>query len=1082
MNKTILNFRRRALALSVLLASARGLLRVLPIAVGGALALAGLDRWMELSPLVRQAAWLAVVGGAGAALASGFLPARIFSSEAQSRELSRRAVERGLRFREDDLRLALELQRPASGASDDLRLAFIEDVGGRLAAARPSWCFPSGAWRDSVIGAVFAAVVAVTVAGVIPDFWSLAARVLDPFQSGDVERGVRITPGDAEVFTGSDVTVTLALVDPHESRPDLLLRSGSGWATVPPEADGATRTFRLKNVVQPVSYRVRWKGERSRRFEIRPVDPVRLSALSITVTPPDYTGKKPYVQKSPEITGLAGTNVDINARASRELGSAEVLFSDGRVRPVTLAADRALSTSFQLVAGGTYRFRMTEKGKTQAVDGDLYPLNVVPDRAPEIHLLSPTDPLALGERERLPLTYDVRDDIALSEVRLEWEVRGKHDEARARRFDDRPEGGIFTYQWDVAGSGIKAGDRARYRLVAVDGNTVTGPGTAATPWMDLEIESFEREHEALGQALDAWRDKTVDLLAKLNTLKARTDKPDENLDAVAGEFSGAANLSKGLEEMLRQIVSRMENDPLADTSVLNEHKAMLESLQMLNRSVAPAAQAALNTHNRQAASQNIEAMSSEIERMSALSDDLTKRRNARDMVDAGDQLDKLGEQLKDKLESGAPVDAATQAQINDLLNEARRNLEKMARALQQKSKELPEDFVNQQALKNIPLGKASDMLSKIAEALKNGDTKTALQLAQEFARMTRQMQKDLAQAEDNFGKSSTMSELEKKINEQAQKVDKLVEDQRSLLAGTQPLENGRLERLLKAQEDAFQKLAARQRETVNKTRAAVQKGLIPPAALALGGELAPMEQVLRELETKRIEHSFDLLPAIGTRLQSTEDTLNKSTTTAAAVGPVREARLEEASLLEDLKKLRDLNPPPPPGDKPAFESLRQRQDALAKQTLEVRQQLQALSRKTASLGLPVTQPLNDAAAEMSGAGDRLGQQDSKGGLQKEETALTKLLDAQSALSQAQESMAQGAGEGEGGGGSGPRIVARARSAASQRGTRAGQMRFPTADDYRPPREFREDLLESLKENYPKIYEEIIHKYYKRLAE
>ena len=54
--------------------------------------------------------------------------------------------------------------------------------------------------------------------------------------------------------------------------------------------------------------------------------------------------------------------------------------------------------------------------------------------------------------------------------------------------------------------------------------------------------------------------------------------------------------------------------------------------------------------------------------------------------------------------------------------------------------------------------------------------------------------------------------------------------------------------------------------------------------------------------------------------------------------------------------------------------------------------------------------------------------------------------------------------------------------AGREGIQKGKVRLPTMTDYRPPKEFREDLLEAMKENYPKIYEEIIHDYYKRLAQ
>jgi hypothetical protein len=54
--------------------------------------------------------------------------------------------------------------------------------------------------------------------------------------------------------------------------------------------------------------------------------------------------------------------------------------------------------------------------------------------------------------------------------------------------------------------------------------------------------------------------------------------------------------------------------------------------------------------------------------------------------------------------------------------------------------------------------------------------------------------------------------------------------------------------------------------------------------------------------------------------------------------------------------------------------------------------------------------------------------------------------------------------------------------SSGRGKNTGKVTLPRADDFRAPKAFREDLMESLKENFPKVYEEIIHSYYKRLAE
>jgi hypothetical protein len=98
--------------------------------------------------------------------------------------------------------------------------------------------------------------------------------------------------------------------------------------------------------------------------------------------------------------------------------------------------------------------------------------------------------------------------------------------------------------------------------------------------------------------------------------------------------------------------------------------------------------------------------------------------------------------------------------------------------------------------------------------------------------------------------------------------------------------------------------------------------------------------------------------------------------------------------------------------------------------------------------------------------------------------LRHLLDASGNIQQAESQMSDMASEegGEGSGGRRPmKAIARGSSSGSS-GHRNAKVRLPKSEDYRPPKAFREDLLEALKEKYPKVYEDIIQKYYKRLVE
>jgi hypothetical protein len=50
-----------------------------------------------------------------------------------------------------------------------------------------------------------------------------------------------------------------------------------------------------------------------------------------------------------------------------------------------------------------------------------------------------------------------------------------------------------------------------------------------------------------------------------------------------------------------------------------------------------------------------------------------------------------------------------------------------------------------------------------------------------------------------------------------------------------------------------------------------------------------------------------------------------------------------------------------------------------------------------------------------------------------------------------------------------------------RGTGTGRVRLPSADDYRPPRELREELERSLREPRPAAHDSAIKEYFRRLT-
>jgi len=119
---------------------------------------------------------------------------------------------------------------------------------------------------------------------------------------------------------------------------------------------------------------------------------------------------------------------------------------------------------------------------------------------------------------------------------------------------------------------------------------------------------------------------------------------------------------------------------------------------------------------------------------------------------------------------------------------------------------------------------------------------------------------------------------------------------------------------------------------------------------------------------------------------------------------------------------------------------------------------------------------------MSRASTELGKNASRPAYEAEEAALQSLLEGQMAMEEAAGMMSGATGESKGGGtGSRTRRVM-SRGGQGSSGAALEPVRLPSVSDYKPPAAFREELLKALKEKYPKVYEDIIYKYYKRLAD
>lgn len=1072
-------FIKRSTWAMVVMAVARGILQASIALIPFFVALVLLDHFVELSAAFRKGIWFIGVGGGLFFFVHGFWPFSIFKLKSRSRSLSMARKN----LREDDLQIAYDFVRASdsSGVSADFKNDYLSRITQQLRASSLAHCFPLYPWKKIVVAVGCLLFICGTVFAFFPGWLPASGRVLFPFVSAQLRDFIEVRPGNAQVPFGTTVKVELKLKAVSVERPKLFVKGEGDWVEASADDESANHFyFELKNVVRPLSYRVFWKGEWGEKYVLRPVEPLRINDFEITISPPSYLGAPSKTQNTPEITGLAGSDVRLTAKLSQTVSDALLQLPDNEQIKL-LVNKQTVEGRFTLQKNGTYGFSFSQ---------NRYPLQILPDEAPKISLLSPAEDLIVGLKDRLPITYEASDDMGLGEITLIFEKeREGLKKRRIKTFSETTPNALSTYDWDLNAEDFKPGDVFRFQIEAADKNTVTGPSRAQSEWRLIEIASFEKSHETIAQVLEAWREKALDLLGDVNTTKAALDKENADIPQVAASHMKSMQNSQEMESVLEKIVAMMEKDPLADYDVWLEHKEMAENMELMNNGLMQQANASLQTKNKEQASRAMEQISSELERMLALSEDLSKKQRASDVMELGDNLEKLGEDMVRQMEAMANAAPAEQNEmakaVNRMLAEANSYLQQLAKAVQQFPQELPEDFVNQEALKNLEVEKSNDILSQIQEAMKQGDYQKAMSLAKQYLEAAKKMSEQLSEAYNSYTESHSAEKLAEEMQQKMEKLDEISKKQQENLAETQKIESERLKQMMAEQEKFLDQLFREQAAVLERAdRIVVDKNYNSQIIMGMASEITAMKMVRDEFEVHKVQRAPDLLNRIVMSLNNTQLLFSSSTASVPGLEALRDVLKREQEIAEKLKNPSLPNTPPTDDQMKKMSSLKNSQNSLSKETQALKRDLQVLSRKSASLNMSVTEPLSNAASAMERAGKQLGEGKSRDAQKSEEEALSQLGAARESLAGAEEMMSgmQGqSGRPGGSSGSGPRVIVRP-GGTGGRGVQTGKVRLPTMNDYKPPREFREELLDSLKEKYPKAYEEIIHKYYKRLTD
>ncbi|MEO0021961.1 MAG: DUF4175 family protein [candidate division WOR-3 bacterium] len=668
---------------------------------------------------------------------------------------------------------AIELARYQPGAENyslELRDAAVEQIRVQTAHLNLESVVPVYRWKWSAIFAL--AGVSLFVFYIFT--FSAPARfgLINAFAPAGNRIRLQVTPGDTTVTPNTAITIgcavepagifrtiTLELMQPDAPVQRLHLKLVSDRCTLP------------VTVRSRINYRFRLLGKTCGWYTIRTPEPVVLKNVIFTGYPPEYTGLPPVRLTGPELTLLAGTQVELTGIASAPIRRARLLIG-AETLPVLMnpAEPQQICARFTVLedAAGILELATMSEPFQPALQFHIRKLS---DEPPLVNIFLPGRDIDLPLKMQVPLGINSLDDFGLTAI---WLHYGK-DTLNRKLLLKRPQGAredTVLYLWDLSGISLLPGEVLHYYVRAVDNDLVSGPksGTSAIftirfPTMTEiysqaveqtsatinELEPLQTEQAKLGAELTrltedlkrrrelSWEEKKqLDRIAReQNALLSEIDRLQEEIartstDLLEGMSWDPETLERltQLQELLSRLIPENLQQALRELSRKLQQepgslRPVLEQLQSEQQRLKTGIERALELLRRMTEEIKLEALARQAEELARRQDQLTRNLPAQPAESLGRNQEQISAGIDSMINGleelsrnfSEPAVAESLHRLNEQL--AQKNLSGLARSLaRQLNAGAKADAAKKSEQLNRSLKELAEELNRLSSSLK----------------------------------------------------------------------------------------------------------------------------------------------------------------------------------------------------------------------------------------------------------------------------------------------------------------------------------------------------------------------------
>ena len=906
---------------------------------------------------------------------------------------------------------------------------------------------------------------------------------------------IDIEPKGLRVVRGAPIAVQASTGGAIPASLDLMTWTGTnergeliGAEKVPMENLGSGKfSAKIARLEKSLRYRAVTGPFASATYSAEAVDAPEIANVQLILYPPAYTALGSVSVPEGSIEGLKGSTVRLDAVTTKDVVKAEIVMDDGKKIPLKIDG-RKLQANLVLFQSQSYRIQVEDAHGFRNTP-ITYELKVKPDGFPTVDLLQPTEDLEINGDEILTLEYGARDDFGIAEVALVVKIGDREDKTTLQKDDAKRLIVRDQYKWDLGRLALREGEEAVFVLQVFDNDTISGPKIGTSRSVRLKLKNLKGEHKQVAEMIRDLNSRMVDLLGD----HLETPVPGEKPSAAAQESDKkfAQNLADALKRT-EEIMSRAEKDRISDFATWSDLQALKRNLEFTKDDLLRKQEQAASTDEKLKTRDEI---ATELERMSLLSEDIGKRMKAQELASTAQDLARSQERLMDSLEKLQSGDKNLDA-IMKQIAELSKTLDALQRAAAQLAQQMPDDFMNPETMQGLGFDDMQRALEEIRKKLAQGDIEGARQLARELFNQMAQMVAALQNAQRSQ-MASSMGRMQGEMQRQNNELQEIAREQQEILVKTEGINSSALTERDVALKNKLDRFLERAVAELGKLTELFpdREGPDDPSLLTNMDD-ATMNALLRNMIAKLSNKDF---PGYGEGDGFTRKELAKKRT--AAQEP--RAQRAEKSLDNIKSELEKLMAEPAQAlsddDKRALRELAHRQDVLKERTEDLHEKLESLFQLFPQLDPKIVQNIGEAGKEMGSAHNRLGQLDSRGAVPPERGALDRLAQSQQQMQQSMQQMAQ---RGQIGNMPMARLYRQGRFLpfgsltplpgmpqfpefdieSGFTGLDTEKFRLPGKDEYKAPRNFREEILESLKQGVPPQMKDQIERYFKNLSE